>query len=38
MKQIINKHTLIKVVRLRTGIITEQWKNLETGIIKIITL
>ena len=38
MKQITKKHTLIKVVRLRTGIITEQWKNLETGIIKIITL
>jgi hypothetical protein len=38
MEQITNKHTLIKVVRLRTGIITEQWKNIETGITKIIIL
>lgn len=38
MKQITDKHTLVKVVRLRTAIILEHWRNLETGIIKIITL
>jgi hypothetical protein len=33
-----DKHKLIKVVRLKTGIIVEHWRNTETWITKIETL